>query len=337
MVQVSITNEQPLFCRTRLVNPKHIFSVTVEDGPVFDIKACPSGGFTEDRLGLVAIASSSPRIDIVALPQPTDRELEFADMIQAIKLRPSAVLIQNESINASAAFPLKIAWSQAKGHSLVAAGFTDGKISVWRLGTTSKLLIRNGNEIIPIMTFVAHQEAITGLCFHHTDKEVLLASGSQDRRLKVFLLNDSCNNVTEIMNSFQKSHITSLAWSQVMFFYIYALDTDFCIKQAELRVKNVPGIALDNQPIFSIEASVTDVTFNEWTNVSQFATSAGEVFSFFCDNYMGDSKAHKRCLRPAVSHVEELVDEAQDAELVSGTERLIFYENPVVSGALLKF
>lgn len=276
---------------------------------------------------MIAVASTAPHIKIFALPQPTDSIFEYADTIQAIKTKPAVLLITNP-IQTTEVYPTKITWSQAKGHSLLAAGFSNGNISIWKLDTSSRLLCRKSMdstniEIMSLQTFVAHQEHVTALSFHHTEKMTLLASGGNDRRLKVFQLENGGGQVNEIMNSYQKSRVTSLAWSPTTFFYIYGLDTDYSIQQTALRFTNVAGIMIDNQPLFTVNSTVTDVAFNEWTHASQFVTAAGEVFRYVTKDYMGDIKGNKKAQKIATSFVDEVAILKLDDAFIGADQTIV--------------
>lgn len=49
--------------------PHLLYSIAYDYGPVIQMEFCPSGGFTEDRLGLLAVSSYDGHVDILALPK----------------------------------------------------------------------------------------------------------------------------------------------------------------------------------------------------------------------------------------------------------------------------
>lgn len=49
--------------------PNLLYSVAYDHGPIIQMEFCPSGGFTEDRLGLLAVSSNVGHVDILALPK----------------------------------------------------------------------------------------------------------------------------------------------------------------------------------------------------------------------------------------------------------------------------
>lgn len=50
-------------------SPHLLYSIAYDHGPVVQMEFCPSGGFTEDRLGLLAVSSYDGHVDILALPK----------------------------------------------------------------------------------------------------------------------------------------------------------------------------------------------------------------------------------------------------------------------------
>lgn len=49
--------------------PHLLYSIAYDYGPVIQMEFCPSGGFTEDRLGLLAVSSCDGHVDVLALPK----------------------------------------------------------------------------------------------------------------------------------------------------------------------------------------------------------------------------------------------------------------------------
>lgn len=49
--------------------PQLLYTIAYDYGPVIQMEFCPSGGFTEDRLGLLAMSSYDGHVDVLALPK----------------------------------------------------------------------------------------------------------------------------------------------------------------------------------------------------------------------------------------------------------------------------
>lgn len=49
--------------------PHLLYGIAYDHGPVIQMEFCPSGGFTEDRLGLLAVSSFDGHVDVLALPK----------------------------------------------------------------------------------------------------------------------------------------------------------------------------------------------------------------------------------------------------------------------------
>ncbi|XP_063696434.1 microtubule-associated protein futsch [Culicoides brevitarsis] len=269
-------------------NVSHLYSIAIDDGPIWDLKVCPSGGYVEnERLGLISCTSISGKVFLYALPSLENIKNGKSDGTM-IKLEPNLIL--DSGITAENVFGCKIAWSRQKNHSLLAAGFSNGVIAMWKLDTNSSLLRRkssNGLILSPIQTFVAHQEAVTCLCFHHSSNGDYLLSGSQDRRLKVFQL----NNDTEPLEIFIlkcPSRVSCADWPVNWIAFFYGSDSEFSYQRSELKLKNPNelGPLLDYGSMCNISSTITDVAVNEWNDVIYYGSVAGEVLGCYRPNYL---------------------------------------------------
>lgn len=71
--------------------PNLLYSIAYDHGPVIQMEFCPSGGFTEDRLGLLAVSSCDGHVDILALPKNfTCDNSKIENLVFVIK--PSLIL-----------------------------------------------------------------------------------------------------------------------------------------------------------------------------------------------------------------------------------------------------
>lgn len=278
----------------------HIYSIAIDNGPIYDMKFCPSGGYNEtDRLGLLACTSLSGKIYIYALPLPKNVAKEKDDNSVMIKLDPSLIL--DSGISVQNIFGCKISWSRNKNHSLVAAGFSNGFVALWKLDTQSALLRKQTSEgviLTPHLTFVAHQEAITCLVFHHSSTSDYLLTGSHDRRLKIFQLNDDTQYL-EIFCLKCPSRVSCGEWPANWIAFFYSCDSEFSFQRSELKLKNPNelGPVLDYGSLCNISSSITDVAVNEWTDVIFYGSSAGDVLGSYRPNYLlttGSEKSIER-------------------------------------------
>lgn len=100
-----------------------MFSIVRPDGPVIALKFCPSGGYSVDRLALVAFTSVTGDVNIVAVPQ---FRAEYEG--KALKVPVKCVLKAN-----MASVGTTVDWDRRKGHSVVMAGFFNGMVAMWKL------------------------------------------------------------------------------------------------------------------------------------------------------------------------------------------------------------
>uniref|UniRef100_A0A336LS33 CSON001971 protein n=1 Tax=Culicoides sonorensis TaxID=179676 RepID=A0A336LS33_CULSO len=284
----------------------HLYSIAIDKGPVWDMKFCPSGGYAEhNRLGLLACTVSS-EIHIYALPL---KENLLSDKIKSqivIKLKPSLIL--ESGFSDTKIFSTKISWSHQKNHSILTAGFSNGFVSIWKLDKNSTLLYNknsNGIVVTPLFTFAAHQEAITILNHHSTSDADYIYTGSLDRRIKVFRLNDDSQCI-EIFHFKTPSRVSCGGWPVNWISFFYGLDCEFSLQRAELKLRNPNelGPLSDYGALFNICSTITDVAINEWNDVIYFVSGAGDIFACFRPNYLLTTGSEKTVERYCLSYTE---------------------------------
>lgn len=198
----------------------------------------------------------------------------------------------HQSSSTSSQHAVKLCWSKVKNHTKVAAGFSNGTICVWNLSTNSTFLMSSDKkEIYPILTFEAHQYTITMLRMHG---ESYLMSGSLDRKIKVFNLDDGAREMSCLA---QKSQISCGDWGETFSFPFFSCDTDFCFNTSELRGMLMATAKNDdrmNVPFITTNSTITDVAFNPWTNVVGMTTVVGDCLFFHLPDYFLDSKPRAR-------------------------------------------
>lgn len=277
----------------------HLYSIAIDNGPIWDMKFCPSGGYNDtDRLGLLACTSLSHKIYIYALPLP-DNVKKDSDEVLMLKL--DASLILDSGITDRSAFSCKLSWSRYKNHSLLAAGFSNGFVSLWNLDLRSSLLSKRTSEgslLLPFNTFVAHQEAITCLVLHRSSNADYLLTGSKDRRLRVFQLNDDTPSV-EIFCLKCPSRVSAAEWPANWIAFFYSCDSEYTFQRSELKLKNPNelGPIMDYGSLSNITSSITDVAVNEWTDNIYFGSIAGDVLGCYRANYLLTSGSEKSIRR----------------------------------------
>lgn len=121
---ILLNNTQPTKCLIQIWNfdklrngqlrhaqaPNLLYSIAYDHGPVIQMEFCPSGGFTEDRLGLLAVSSFDGHVDILALPKNFTCDNSKIDNL-VFTIQPSMTLCceQGQSFNV---LLTKLVWSQ---------------------------------------------------------------------------------------------------------------------------------------------------------------------------------------------------------------------------------
>jgi general transcription factor 3C polypeptide 2 len=192
------------------------YAVACDNGPMRDMKFCPSGGYDNvaNRLGLLAAATVSG-VNIYALPL----HLDVKDgQSHIISLRPVQVL----NMEGCPATSIDWAFSQPR----IAAGFGNGVMAVWNLDVQTTLLRFEENGVQglnPVKWVKATQSAITSVKFHLSGDTCYLLVTALDRRVKVYDL-DTGYMPMEISAYQAKSRVLSADWSPHWSAFCFGLD-----------------------------------------------------------------------------------------------------------------
>lgn len=132
----------------------HLYSILLADGPICAMRFCPSGGHSETRLALLALTSVTGDVNIVALPQPREEHRG-----KCLRVQPSCVL-KGDMVNSMGT---SLDWDERKGHSLIAAGYMNGMIALWKIDKGSRLLVDQQGNILPIKVIQAFSVPVSRL------------------------------------------------------------------------------------------------------------------------------------------------------------------------------
>lgn len=89
--------------------PRLLYNVAYDDGPTMALAFCPSGGYTDDRLGLIALPTHDGDVRILALPK--NFTCDSSGQAPVLRLEPSIVLTSGRGRKANERIT-KIAWSK---------------------------------------------------------------------------------------------------------------------------------------------------------------------------------------------------------------------------------
>ncbi|XP_037033624.1 serine-rich adhesin for platelets isoform X4 [Bradysia coprophila] len=258
--------------------PHLLYSVAYDHGPIIQLEFCPSGGFTEDRLGLLAVSSYDGHVDILALPKNfTCDNSKIENLVFTIK--PSLTLCC-ERDRPFGVLMTKLVWSQSMGHTKLAGGFANGLVAIWNLKnletpfTCSKI---NGiPTLLPTDLFFAGNKAIKLLEFHHDENNDArwLIAGSHDRKVKFF---DTHNVHLEISTTTAHSRITAGCWPVHWTSFLLGIDNAYSLKISGIILKQPLDIGCRTSTFYSCIGSTCDISFNNWLNSYVFVTSYGDI------------------------------------------------------------
>jgi general transcription factor 3C polypeptide 2 len=193
--------------------PALYYSITCDNGPIQDLKFCPSGGYDEtvNRMGLLAITTATGFVNIYAVPLLVDSATS-----PVISLPPALVLCLSRGEDPTHQTATSLTWTKAQYHTSVAAGFSNGLVAIWNVGGASKLLRfeRNGTTyLLPVHVIPAHQSGVTVVRFHYMRDTRYLMTASLDRKMKFFDLDTSFVPL-DISATLSKSRVLSADWNQ---------------------------------------------------------------------------------------------------------------------------
>lgn len=121
---ILLNNTQPTKCLIQIWNfnklkngqmrhaqtPHLLYGIAYDHGPVIQMEFCPSGGFTEDRLGLLAVSSFDGHVDILALPKNfTCDNTKIENLVFTIQPSMTLCCDKGEPFNV---LLTKLVWSQ---------------------------------------------------------------------------------------------------------------------------------------------------------------------------------------------------------------------------------
>ncbi|KAG4069006.1 hypothetical protein HA402_008317 [Bradysia odoriphaga] len=258
--------------------PHLLYSVAYDHGPIIQMEFCPSGGFTEDRLGLLAVSSYDGHVDILALPKNfTCDNSKIENLVFTIE--PSLTLCC-ERDRPFGVLLTKLVWSQSKGHTKLAGGFANGLVAIWNLKNLETPYTCNKVNGIPTLLptdlFFAGNKTIKLLEFHHDENNEArwLIAGSHDRKVKFF---DTHNVYLEISTTTAHSRITAGCWPIHWTSFLLGIDNAYSLKISGIILKQPLDIGCRTSTFYSCIGSTCDISFNNWLNSYVFVTSYGDI------------------------------------------------------------
>lgn len=123
---ISLNNTHPTKCLIQIWNfnklkngqlrhaqsPHLLYSIAYDHGPIIQMEFCPSGGFTEDRLGLLAVSSYDGHVDILSLPK--NFTCDNSKIENSVFIIPPSLTLCCERDQPLNVLLTKLVWSQVR-------------------------------------------------------------------------------------------------------------------------------------------------------------------------------------------------------------------------------
>lgn len=238
----------------------HLYSIIRPDGPICAIKFCPSGGYSKDRLGLLAVSSVNGDVNILALPHP---QKGFKG--KEVKLPPSCVLKGNvDSVGTT------IDWDRRLGHSYVMAGFLNGAVAVWKIpGDDLQFLRDDDGGVLPFKLMQPFSVPVSKVEMNH---DHFLATGGPT--LKIF----NMDRFTEVANmTYTVLDISCSQWIPNTPYVVIGISKS--ATSIGLYLHQVFSLKMDSFRLISLEKGVISaVAFSNSLGKLVTGTEDGEVW-----------------------------------------------------------
>lgn len=162
-----------------------VFGIAHEEGAVWNLEWCPSGGYIEnERLGILAAACSSGRTLLYAIPW-----LDGRDSTKRIFHLKPVLVLQIDEYNSTPCH--RLVWQRHSPHQLIYAAYGDGCVAIYDIQAVEmQELPLKHNIMLPINLFQAHLTEILLLSLCLNEGTLLLLTSGNDRLAKVWDLTD---------------------------------------------------------------------------------------------------------------------------------------------------
>ncbi|XP_076872830.1 general transcription factor 3C polypeptide 2 [Brachyhypopomus gauderio] len=296
-------------------SPRLAYALAETDGCIWNLKWCPSGAWElhttsrktphMPRLGLIAAAFSNGSIAIYSLPHPealmtqhpVTGKASQAPLIYRVKrIMTLKVGSSQADHHGRCGQSFALDWLPVKPHNVLAAGFYDGMVALWDLGTKSPLQrVRAPDRSIclyPYHCFPAHDNNIRSLSWCKASSELLVTVGD-DRKVNFWDLSKT-HTPLKAMKRFLPTEVSwPLLWSGVF------LAQECCYTSlGQQGLHYLDSGYFGQKPFFvcTRKATVWSLSVSDWLNSSVIGDNIGDlVCSLLCDpnrNY-GNAKRHR--------------------------------------------
>ncbi|KAK3914402.1 General transcription factor 3C polypeptide 2 [Frankliniella fusca] len=281
-----------LSCQSVHQPPKLALALAHEYGTIWSMSWCPSGAYDVNcsdstcekswkRVGLLAAACSSGNVQVFSIPFPNQLVCHLNEITFPIyKAKPSLTLITNFTEPSQCT---RVTWYPGSGHGLIAGGFCNGMVALWDLQTLPSLLWdAEHNTLKPFQCFQAHLTVISALSFNPEHDGRFFMTGSHDRGIKFWDMEDLSAPITHHRRGF----VTDGVWLNLWMSSITSYDDAFQHEHTNSTLHPVRDYGYKPYPLLTQNSVAWCLSYNEWINATAQGSEAGEVVVSFSSQLM---------------------------------------------------
>lgn len=189
---------------------------------------------------------------------------------------------------------ISINWLRGKGHRVIGAGFTDGLVCFWNVGSDSTLLSNEKGESLPYLSFFAHHGPVSGLnIYPQPNAKFVATGGNTEKVLKFWDLEQKGEHFTTHIG--RKGKITKVEWPLCWPSVLASFE-----EQNSSLLAVPPRNFLHQANILPQNSTSSDIGNSDWLNYVGHSTGAGEVtiiannqmlFGMDCDKALKERRA----------------------------------------------
>lgn len=273
------------------------YMIAHEYGTIFEMLWCPLGSsYTPEskvglsRAGLLAVACGDGQIRILSIPHSKQlvatvcsalpSSTNTIEAVPIFKTKPVAILLPpgaGSSTCQQAMACKSICWNLEDNQKLIVAGYANGNVAIFDLENSSPIIYANneGRHVYrPLRSWIAHGAPVTGVAISgRTLKDILVATGSIDRQLKIWTPYDLGNCLTS-----DKAPITRILWDFRFRGVISATDAAFTSFHNRVSYRYPVVEGNHNVTVSTHRSTVWGLDNSKVTNAIATSDGAGEVF-----------------------------------------------------------
>lgn len=274
-----------------LSNPELSYAIAHNGGTIWCMEWCPSGCYQNSensnkmRLGLLAAACSDGFVHVYSLPFPEELQASCREKNQlpVYRANPVQLLVVNIALTEKEKQTCqctKLSWTKENGHNILAAGFSNGYIALWNLGTKSPFLRKQqGNTTIinSFRYFFAHHHSVSMISMIPYGEKRFLVSAGIDRYYKVWDLEQT--NCVECMTT--RGFTVDGAWINNWPCSVLGYDDALGLSHTNSQLVSLREHSYKFFPILATNSPTYGIGVSDLANAVAQGSLAGEIVAIF--------------------------------------------------------